>query len=152
MVYLNFTYKSLIIRHFFGRKYGIAPPGPRPQTKFLATSLNSSNGGFTERATESQSCNRLDQCFPKTGPRTICGPPKSLNWSVEIFLGPKHVIFDLIWLSVEQNCPKKGPPSNFMVRRKKIASIMVRDSKKFGKQWARLISIPYVLTYKPTRV
>ena len=31
----------------------------------------------------------LAQCFPKTGPRTIYGPPKLLKWSVEIFLGSK---------------------------------------------------------------
>ena len=31
----------------------------------------------------------LHQCFPKTGPRTICDPPKLLNWSVKIFWGSK---------------------------------------------------------------
>ena len=36
----------------------------------------------------------IEKCFPKTGPRTIYGPPKLINWSVVIFLVSKNVLFD----------------------------------------------------------
>ena len=75
--------------------------------------------------------------FPtKIGPRTIHGPPKFINWSMEIYLEQKSNN----WLFVVAICceklTQKGPPSIFLVNRKKFMSFMVRVLKKFRKHWS----------------
>ena len=83
--------------------------------------------------------NTLGQCFPKTGPGTIYGPPKSLKWSVRIFLEPKHA---KIWYMIQsvillvKSC-LKWSAEQFCVPREKILDFMVRDLKKFGKYCSR---------------
>ena len=37
----------------------------------------------------------LYQCFPKTGPRTIYGPPKPSNWSVKKFRSKNMLKYEL---------------------------------------------------------
>ena len=49
----------------------------------------------------------LNQCFLKTDPRTIFGPPKSFNSPWKIFGFKKHKIFTKISFFVEQTDPKR---------------------------------------------
>ena len=72
------------------------------------------------------------QCIPKTGPRTIFGPHKSLNWSVGIFFDPKHA---KIWFKVSfywSNIVQSGPQNDFVVNGKRLWLLWSATWKSLG--------------------
>jgi hypothetical protein len=79
----------------------------------------------------------LDQCFPKSGPRTIFGPLNFLFWSArkkDLHFLPNKVTF---YTSKYIFMVRRTIFNDFVVRQNIFQCFMVRKLKKFGKHCTR---------------
>ncbi len=88
-------------------------------------------------------CDTVEQCFPKSGPRTFFGPPEFLIWSAR-----KKLLLILYLKSINHKiCQFFYTKFHYLVRRKNFMDyvvrqiffqcFMVRKPKKFGKHCCR---------------
>ena len=78
----------------------------------------------------------LEQSFPKTGPQTMFGPPKSFIWSVLKLFGPKTILSMTQSIILLVQCGLKWSAAQFCGLYDEIMFFVVSNLKKFGNHCA----------------